>query len=65
MTHENERSAEVVVVLLDIVRVIVGCLPVVHCVEVETRIFVLNGFEERFERHGSYVRSAASHLVDR
>ena len=49
MTHENERSAEVVVVLLDIVRVIVGCLPVVHCVEVETRIFVLNGFEERSE----------------
>ena len=49
MTHENERSAEVVVVLLDIVRIIVGRLPVVHCVEVETRIFVLNGFEERFE----------------
>ena len=49
MTHENERNVEVLVVLLDIVRVILGRLPLVNRVEVEARVVVLDRFEERYE----------------
>ena len=49
MTHENERNVEVLVVLLDIVGVIVGRLPFVDGVEVESRVIVLDRWEERFE----------------
>ena len=45
-THENQGGVEVLVVLLDILRVVLGCLPLVHGVEVESRIISLDGLEE-------------------
>ena len=48
-TYENEGGVEVLVVLPDVVGVILGRLPLVHGVEVETRIVVLDGLEERSE----------------
>ena len=49
VAHENQRNVEVLVVLLDVVRVIVGRLPLVDGVEVEARVVVLDRFEERSE----------------
>ena len=49
MAHENQGGIEVLVVLLDVVGVVLGRLPLVHCVEVKTRIVVLDGLEERSE----------------
>ena len=48
-THENQRSVEVLVVLLDVVRVVFGGLPLVHRIEVEPRVVVLDRYEERSE----------------
>ena len=45
-TYKNQGGIEVLVVLLDIVGVILGRLPLVHRVEVETGIVVLDGREE-------------------
>ena len=49
MTHENEGNVEVLVVLLDIVRIVLGRLPLVDGVEIETRVVILDRFEERSE----------------
>ena len=49
VTHENQRGIEVLVVLLDVVRVIFGGLSLVHRIEVEPRVVVLDGLEERSE----------------
>jgi hypothetical protein len=48
-THENQRSVEVLFVLLDIIGVVLGRLPLVHHVEVEAGVVGLDGLEERFE----------------
>ena len=47
MTHENERSIEVLFILLDVVHIVLGRLPLVHGVEVDTGIIGLDGLEER------------------
>ena len=47
MTHENERGVEVFVILLDVVHIVLGRLPLVHGVEVDTGIIGLDGLEER------------------
>ena len=49
MTHKNERNVEIVVILLDVVRVVFSRLPLVDVVEVEARIVALDRFEEHFE----------------
>ena len=46
VTHENEGCVEVLVVLLDIVHLMLHRLPLVHGVEVESRIVSLDGLEE-------------------
>ena len=47
MTHENERGIEVLFIFLDVFYVVLGCLPLVHGVEVDTGIIGLDGLEER------------------
>ena len=49
MTHEYRDSIEVLVKLLDIFRIVLGRLPLVHCVEVGAGIIGLgpDGLEER------------------
>jgi hypothetical protein len=49
VTYENQGGIEVLVVLLDVVRVILGRLPLVHRVEIETGVVVLDGLEEHSE----------------
>ena len=49
MTHENQHSVEIAVPLLGMVRVIHSRLPLVHRIEVETRVIVLGRLEERFK----------------
>ena len=49
-THKNERGIEVLVVLLDIVHIVLGCLLLVYRIEIETGVVVLYGLEERSER---------------
>ena len=49
MTHENQGSVEVLVVLLDIVGIILGGLLLVHRIEIKTGIVVLDGLEEGSE----------------
>jgi len=49
MTHKNQGGVEVPVVLLDIVRIMLGCLPLVHRIEVETGVISLDGLKERSE----------------
>jgi len=49
MTYEDQRGVEVFVVLLDIVRVILGRLLLVHRIEIETGVVVLDRLEERPE----------------
>ena len=44
--HENQCCVEVLVVLLDVVRVVLGRLSLVYRVEIEARIVVLDGLEE-------------------
>jgi len=41
-TYENQGSVEVLVILLDVVRVILGRFPLVHRVEIETGVVVLD-----------------------
>ena len=48
-THKNQGGIEILVVLLDIVGVVLGRLLLVHRVEVETSVVVLDGLEERSE----------------
>ena len=43
MTHENEGGIEVLVVLLDVVRIILHHLLLVHGIEIEAGIVVLYG----------------------
>jgi len=47
MTHENQGGVEVLVVLLDVVRIILRCLLLVHGVEIETGVVVLDWKEKR------------------
>ena len=49
VTHENQGGIEVLVVLLDIICIVLHCLPLVHRVEVEAVVVGLDGLEERFE----------------
>ena len=49
MTHKDERGIKVLVVLLDIVCIILGCLLLVYSVEVETGVVMLDGLEEHSE----------------
>ena len=46
MTDKYQGGIEVLVVLLDVVRIILGRLPLVHRVEVEAGIICLDGLEE-------------------
>ena len=46
VTHEYQRSIEVLVILLNVVRIVLHCLPLVHGVEVESRIVGLDGLEK-------------------
>ena len=48
-THKNQSGVEVLVILLDIVRIVLHRLPLVHRVEVEARVVGLDGLEERSE----------------
>ena len=48
-TYKNQGGIEVLVVFLDVVGVVLCRLPLVHRVEVETSIVVLDGLEERSE----------------
>ena len=41
-TYKNEGSIEVLVVLLHVFRIVLRCLSVLHGVEVEMRVFVLD-----------------------
>jgi len=45
-THKNQGGVEVLVVLLDVVHIVLGRLPLVHGVEVDTGIIGLDGLEE-------------------
>jgi len=45
-TYEDQGGVEVLVVLLDVVRVILDCLLFVDRVEIETGIVILDGLEE-------------------
>ena len=59
MTHENQGGVEVFIVLLDVVSVVFGCLLLVGGVEVDTRVFALDGLQERPESvldAGSWIR---------
>ena len=57
MTHENEGGIEVLVILLDIVHIVLGCLLLVYRVEVETGVVLLDGLEEYSE---SFLETARS-----
>jgi len=46
ITYEDQGGVEVLVVLFDIVRIILGRLLLVHGVEIETGVVVLDGLEE-------------------
>ena len=46
ITYEDQGGIEVLVVLLDIVCIIFGRLLLVHSVEIETGVVVLDGLEE-------------------
>ena len=46
MTHEYQGGVEVLIILLGAVRVVLGCLPLVHSVEVDMGIIGLDGLEE-------------------
>ena len=48
-THEYQGGIEVLVVLLDVVGIVLGRLPLVHGVEVETGIVGLDGLKESSE----------------
>ena len=45
-THEYQGGIEVLVVLLDVVRIVFGSLPLVHRVEVDARVIGFDGLEE-------------------
>ena len=60
-THEYQCSIEVLVVPLDVVRIVLCRLPLVHGVEIESKIISLDGLEREL---GSYVRSAVSDESD-
>lgn len=45
-THEYQCSIEVPVVLLNVVHIVLHCLPLAHGVEVESRIVGLDGLEK-------------------
>jgi hypothetical protein len=49
VTHEYQGGAEILVALLDILRIVLGRLLLVHSVEVDARIISVDGFEESFE----------------
>ena len=45
-THEDQGGIEVLVVLLDVVNIILCGFPLVHRIEIESGIVVLDGLEE-------------------
>ena len=47
MTDKYQGGIEVLVILLDVVGIILGHLPLVHCVEVDAGNISLDGLEER------------------
>jgi len=48
-THENQGGIEVLVILLDIVRIVLHRFPLVHRIEVEAGVVSFDGLEERSE----------------
>ena len=46
MTHEYEGCVEVLVVLLDIVRIVLVGFPLVNRIEVKSRVISFGGLEE-------------------
>ena len=48
-TYEYQGCVEIFVVFLDVVRIVLGRLPLVHRVKVNARVVCLNGLEERSE----------------
>ena len=48
-THKNQCGIEVLVIPLDVVHIILDCLPPVHGVEVNAGIISLDGLKERLE----------------
>jgi hypothetical protein len=49
VTHEYQGGVEVFVVLLDIIHIVVGRLPLVNRIEIESRIVGLDGLKKRSE----------------
>ena len=49
MTHKNQGSVKVFVILLNVVRIVLGRLPLVHRIEIETSIVILDRLEESSE----------------
>jgi len=45
-THKNQRSVEVLIILLDIVGIIICRFLLVHRVEIETSVVVLYGLQK-------------------
>ena len=48
-THENQCGIEVFVIPLDVVHIMLDCLPPAHGVEVNAGIISLDGLKERLE----------------
>ena len=48
-THEDQGGIEILVILLDIVRIVFHRLPLVHRIEVDTGVIGLDWLEERSE----------------
>ena len=46
MTHENQGSVEILVVLLDVVGIILGCLLLVYRIEIKAGVVILEGLEK-------------------
>jgi len=49
VTYKNQCSIEVIIILLDIVCVMLGCFPLVHCIEVKMGVIILDRWEELSE----------------
>lgn len=47
--HKYQGRIEGFAVLLDVVCIVLDCLPLLHRIKIEPRVIVLDGLEERFE----------------
>lgn len=64
--HEYQGGIQVLVILLDVVRIVVSRLPLVHRVEIEPGVVVLDGLEERPEGvfQTAFIRRSAMQAVE-